>query len=493
MAAKNLLAIDLGAESGRAVAGMLEDHRLHLKEVHRFPTGMLQIDEHYYWNIFRFYEEIVKSVNYCKNQDQIRPESMGIDTWGVDFGFLGRDGKLCRIPYAYRDPQTTNGMEDFLEKKMSKKEIYMKTGIAILPFNSVFHLNALKINNDQVLDCAESLLFMPDILNYLLSGVQKTEFSFATTSQLFNPVNKVWESRIFKALGIDERIMPDVGNPGNFIGNLKPGVAKAAAVDPFPLMSVCSHDTGSAIVAIPAEGENWAYISSGTWSLMGIESRSPIINEKSFEYNFTNEGGAEATYRFLKNIMGLWLLQQCKKSWSATGRSVDYPELVEMARISTPFKHFIDPDNMLFYNPENMPLAIDEYCDKTGQNSPSMVGEYVRTILEGLAFKYRLVLEQLREVSGKTIEKIHIIGGGTQNKLLCQFTANATGVPVIAGPAEGTAAGNLLMQAIGMGYLRSLEDAREVVRNSFSLENYLPGDTEQWNTAYLKFKQINNL
>ncbi len=493
MAAKNLLAIDLGAESGRAVAGMLEDQRIHLKEVHRFPTGMLQIDDHYYWNIYRFYEEIVKSINFCKNQDQIKPESMGIDTWGVDFGFLGSDGKLCCIPYAYRDPQTAVGMEDFFKTKMSRKEIYMKTGIAVLPFNSVFHLNALKINQDPVLDSAQRLLFMPDILNYLLTGVQKTEFSFATTSQLYNPVNKVWESRIFNALGIDEKIMPEVGNPGKIIGNLKSNVAKTAAVDPFPLMSVCSHDTGSAIVAIPAEGDNWAYISSGTWSLMGIESRTPIINEKSFEYNFTNEGGAEATYRFLKNIMGLWLLQKCKKSWSTTGRSIDYPELVEMGRISKAFKHFIDPDDMLFYNPENMPLAIDEYCEKTGQESPSMVGEYVRAILEGLAFKYRLVLEQLREVSGKTIDKIHIIGGGTQNKLLCQFTSNATGIPVIAGPAEGTAAGNLLMQAIGMGYLRSLEEARKVVRNSFNLDNYLPMDTEEWNTAYQKFRETTKL
>jgi rhamnulokinase len=348
----------------------------------------------------------------------------------------------------------------------------------------------MKVNKDFAIENASSLLFIPDILNYLLTGVKKSEFTFATTSQLLDPINRLWEPKLFAALGIDPSIMCNLVNPGTILGNIKPEIARISGVDPFPVTAVCSHDTASAIVAIPAEGDDWAYISSGTWSLMGVENRRPVINPKSFEYNFANEGGAHGTFRFLKNIMGLWLLQQCRKTWSKLGQEVTYADLVEMSLLTKPFKTFIDPDYMGFYNPVDMPTAIDKYCESTGQESPQVIGEYVSTILEGLAFKYRMVLDQLLEVSGKKIRKIHIIGGGAQNRLLCQYTANVTGLPVIAGPIEGTAAGNLLMQAMALGYLNSLTEIREVIRNSFDTEIYKPQQTEEWNSAYEKFLQF---
>jgi rhamnulokinase len=487
MATNHLLAIDLGAESGRAVAGILENKRLLLEEIHRFPTGMVQLNGHFYWNIYRFYEEIVSSISICKNKEKIKPESLAIDTWGVDFGFLSEDETLLRIPYAYRDPQTGYGQKDFLDNVMSSREIYELTGIAMQPFNSLFHLHELKRNNDFALKYAARLLFIPDILNYFLTGKMRTELTFATTSQLYNPLKRVWEPELFNKLGVDISLMNDIIKPGQNLGMLKPEIARQAVVDPFPVTATCSHDTGSAIVAVPAEGEDWAYISSGTWSLMGVENNKPIINSKSFEYNFTNEGGAEGTFRFLKNIMGLWLLQECRRSWSVTGYQVSYADLVETAKTANSFKTFIDPDYSGFYNPQDMPTEIDKYCADTMQDSPETVGEYVRTILEGLAFKYRLVLDQLREVSGKKINKIHIIGGGGKNRLLCQFTANVTGLKVITGPTEGTAAGNLLIQAKSLGLFDSLSQIREVVKNSFELEVYKPEHTEEWNKAYLKW------
>lgn len=490
MSVHHLLAIDLGAESGRAVAGILEKKRILLEEIHRFPTGMIQLDGHYYWNIYRFYEEILTGINICKNRQQIKPESLAIDTWGVDFGLLGEDGSLIRIPYAYRDPQAEEGKNAFLKNILPADEVYKLTGIAIQSFNSLFHLYSLVRKNDLAIQNASKLLFIPDLLNYFLTGKMRTEFSFATTSQLYNPMKGTWEEDLFEKMGLNSSIMNEIIKPGQNLGMLKQDVARQVMVDPFPVTAVCSHDTGSAIVAVPAEGDDWAYISSGTWSLMGVENKSPIINKASFTYNFTNEGGAEGTFRFLKNIMGLWLLQECRKSWSKTGYQLNYSDLVDTAKMAKPFKTFLDPDYSGFYNPLDMPAAIDHYCTETNQESPETVGEYVRTIMEGLAFKYRLVLDQLKEVTGKKINKIHIIGGGSQNKLLCQYTANVTGLKVITGPTEGTAAGNLLIQASSLGFLSSLEQIREVVRNSFEFEVYKPDKTEEWNSAFLTWKNI---
>lgn len=489
MGTGKFLAFDFGAESGRAVTGILDNKRLFLDEIYRFPTGMLQLDNHLYWNIYRFYEEMVKSVSICVNQEQIKPESIAVDTWGVDFGFLAADDTLVRIPYAYRDPQVTGAMADF-HSHFAPIKIYELTGIAMQPFNSIYHLHAMQLSGDEALKSARHLLFMPDLLNFFLCGEKKSEFSFATTSQLFNPAKNDWDDELLHAAGINRSFMNEIVKPGTVIGNLKKSICSQTGLESSKIVSVCSHDTGSAILAVPATDNDWAYISSGTWSLMGVETREPLISSKTFDFNFTNEGGADGTFRLLKNIMGLWLLQQCRRSWSSNEPSISYSELVEMAVISKPFSAFIDPDYMGFYNPTDMPAAIDDYCELTSQQAPESIGEYVRAILESLAFKYRLILDQLKEITGRNINKIHIIGGGTQNKLLCQFTANVTGIKVIAGPSEGTAAGNLLMQALALGYLKSIEEIRMVVNNSFSFSTYLPEDTNDWERAYERFHAV---
>jgi rhamnulokinase len=451
---------------------------------------MMKIDNHFYWNIYRFYEEVIKAITYCVNVQHVQPESIAVDTWGVDFGFIADDNTLIRIPYAYRDPQSAEGMADYSENVMSPKQIYSLTGIAMQPFNSLFHLHALNRNRDRAFQSAKNLLFIPDIINYMLSGILATEFSFATTSQLFNPVKMDWDDALLSSVGIDKSYMSRIVQPATVIGNLKSDISKITGAEAVKITAVCSHDTGSAIVAVPAEGEDWAYISSGTWSLMGVELQNAIINDLSFTYNFTNEGGAENTIRFLKNIMGLWLLQQCRNSWLKLNSAMNYEELISLSQLAPHFKSFIDPDYMGFYNPVDMPNAIDEYCMKTHQQVPQNIGEYVRLILESLAFKYRMTLDQLREVTGKTINRIHIIGGGAQNKFLCQFTANATGLKVIAGPSEGTAAGNLLMQAKALGYLKDLKEARKVVRNSFNFVEYEPMNVPDWEVAYKNFQRI---
>lgn len=480
------LAFDFGAESSRAVCGSIENSRLHLREIYRFKTGMISLNNHFYWNIYRFYEEMLKAMIICVQKENLQPFSLAVDTWGVDFGFLADDDSIIRIPYAYRDLQVTAAMPDF-HKIIPPEDIYGLTGIAMQPFNSLYHLHAMKRNGDHALKLVSRLMFIPDLLNFLLCGEKKTEFSFATTSQLYNPFKASWEETLLKAVGLDSSYMNEIITSGSVIGGLKEEVTRQTGIRKAEVSAVCSHDTGSAIVAVPAQGDDWAYISSGTWSLMGLELNEPLVTEKAFKYNFSNEGGAEGRFRFLKNIMGLWLLQRCRKKWADSGEEYSYPELIEKAFAAAPFKVLLDPDHESFFNPPDMITAIDDFCNQSSQEKPGSVGGYVRAVLESLALKYRLVLDQLIETSGKQINTIHIIGGGTRNKLLCQFTANATGKKVIAGPAEGTAAGNILMQSIAHGHAGSLEEVRRIVKNSFELDYYLPGDTQMWDSAYQKF------
>lgn len=486
----HFIAFDFGAESGRAILGtLLNRERLELKEIHRFPTGQIPILKHYYWNVFRFYEEVNKALHRCVLEDNIIPESLGVDTWGVDFGLIGKDGSILKTPYTYRDPMTETSMPAFLER-MGREEIYEKTGIALHKFNTIYQLYAMIMANDPVLTIADKLLFMPDLINYMLTGEAKAEFTIASTSQLFNPTTMDWDEEIIRKLGIDRSLLQEVVRPGTEIGVLNQNISRAIDVEGIKVMAVTSHDTASAIASVPAEGDNWIYISSGTWSLMGVENRQAIIDQRSRLYNFTNEGGAEGTFRFLKNIMGLWLLQECKRSWEKSEGKISYEEIVDLARLAPPFASMIDPDYAGFYNPLDMPAAIDTFCRQSGQVSPRGIGPVARTVLEGLALKYKMVLDQLELITGKRYEVIHIIGGGSQNELLCQFTANATGKRVVTGPVEATGTGNLLMQAIGLGYLRSMEHAREVVKNSFELRHYEPEDTATWENAYKKFLSI---
>jgi rhamnulokinase len=480
------LAFDLGASGGRGILGELRDDKLSIREVSRFPNGTLSVHGHLHWNIFNLFERIKEGLHTCARERV--PDSVGIDTWGVDFGLLARDGSILGLPFAYRDSRTDGAMESFF-KKVPRERVYELTGIQFLPLNTLFQLEAMVRDKSPLLEVASDLLFIPDLLNYLLTGVKKTEFTFATTSQLYNPIKRVWENELLSALELPMSLMQDIVPPGCVIGRISQDVSRHAGIPELPVIAVATHDTGSAVAAIPAEGEDWAYISSGTWSLMGIETKAPIITPESMKLNFTNEGGVGQTFRFLKNIAGLWLLQECRRAWERE-KALGYDELLESAQAAKPFPALIDPDWPEFLNPPDMPDAIRRACNRTAQKPPASWGKIVRCILESLALKYRLVLDQLRRISPLPINRIHVIGGGARNQLLCQFTADATGVPVIAGPVEATAIGNIMAQALSHGRVPSFDEMRDVIRRSFDVITYIPNRTPQWNEAYDRFCDI---
>jgi len=485
---EHYLAFDLGAESGRAILGRLEDTgRLRISQLHRFPNGMINVLGNLHWNVLGLYTEMLQGMRICANHTS-SPMSIAVDTWGVDFALLDTRGILDGVPFAYRDRRIRGAMEEFLSK-ISRERLYQLTGIQFLPANTVFQLYSMVRDQSPRLKIASDLLFMPDIFNYFFTGIKKTEFTFATTSQLYNPRTGDWESEIFERLGVSKGIMQEIVQPGTIIGKLTEDISAQTGLKRVPVVAVASHDTGSAVAAIPTSGKNFAYISSGTWSLMGIEVPAPIIDEK---YNFANEGGVCGTFRVLKNIRGLWLLRRCRRKWAST-REYSYADLTQMAEKAIPFVSIIDPDWPEFLNPADMPLAIEQFCRVTSQPVPQDIGQFVRTILESLALAYRYTLGKLREISGKDIEQIHIVGGGSQNYLLCQFTADATGLPVYAGPIEATAIGNILVQAIAFGRISSLEELREVVRHSFSLNLYEPQHTFDWDEAYGRFLKLKQM
>jgi len=486
MPSPSFLAFDLGAASGRAILGQLETSHLRTKELYRFANGMLPVHEHLHWDIFRLLEEIEKGLAVCAKETRIA--SFAIDTWGVDFGLLDQDGTILDMPFAYRDAHTQGAMEEFF-KLIPRERIYNLTGIQFLPFNSLFQLHAMKRDKSSVLKEARDLLFMPDLFHYFLTGEKKTEFTFATTSQLYNPRKKGWEDELFDALGVSKSLMQEIVQPGSLIGKLDKNIAQQLGWRDVLVVAVASHDTGSAVACVPAQGQDWAFISSGTWSLIGIETESPIINDLALRLNFTNEGGVEGTFRVLKNITGLWLVQKCREAWE-TEKIFSYAQLMAMAQEAKSFRFFIDPDWEGFLNPTDMPKAIQHYCARTGQELPRSPAEFVRGICENLALKYRVVLGEIRQISSNPINKIHVIGGGAKNQLLCQFTANATGLPVFAGPAEAAAIGNIMMQSRAHGFIQSLVQMREVIRNSFDVVVYEPKKTKEWSEAFGLFQKI---
>lgn len=480
------LAFDLGAESGRVILGRLDnDGHLHISQLHRFPNGMINVMGHLHWNILGLYQQMIEGMCLCATNHPEPLMSMGIDTWGVDFALLDAQGSLIGIPFTYRDERTQGAMEELLSK-ISRERLYQLTGVQILPINTVFQLYAMVRNKSPHLDIASDLLFIPDLLNYFFTSTKKSEFTFATTSQLYNPTTGCWDDEIFERLGIPKSIMQKIVPPGTIIGELNGNISAQTGLKGIPVIAVASHDTASAVAAVPTSGENSAYISSGTWSIVGIESQKPIINEKTLKYNFTNEGGICGTFRVSKNITGLWILQGCRKQWEHT-HDYSYNELIKMAEDTAPFTAIIDPNRAEFLNPADMPLAIENFCRATEQNPPQIIGAFVRTILESLALAYRRTLEQLEEISGRNIKRIHVVGGGSQNYLLCQFLADATGLPVIAGPAEATAIGNVLVQAMTFGKISSLEELREIVKRSFRLDSYEPQHALGWDEAYKRF------
>jgi rhamnulokinase len=488
MSTSHFLAFDLGASSGRAILGNLSEGKLDLVEIHRFKNQMSLIHGKYYWNIFSLFDELKTGLKKCISEHNIQPQSVGIDTWGVDYSLVTSEGQLIGLPFAYRDHRTDNAMNDFF-KIMHRSEAYFLSGIQFMQFNTLFQLFASAKENFSRLKIAESLLFMPDALNYLFTGVKKNEYTISSTSQLLKPGKPEWEPKLFEAAGIPMQLMGEIVQPGDEIGKILGEVQEETGSDEISCFAVASHDTASAIASVPADGENWAYLSSGTWSLLGIESSKPLVSEKTLEMNFTNEGGVDGTTRFLKNIMGMWLIQECKRIWDEE-KELDWHEIVDLSNAVEPFKSLINPDDSMFLNPGNMPDAIQSYCKKTGQPIPETKGEIARCIYDSLVLKYKFTIKQIESVTGNIIEKLHIIGGGAHNKMMNQLTADAIGIPVFAGPTEATAIGNLMMQAKAIGAVKSLSEIREIIRNSFEVTEYKSSPKLDWNAAYERFEKL---
>jgi rhamnulokinase len=488
-AAKKLLAFDLGAESGRGVLGLFDGGRLHLEVVHRFANGPVRTLDTLHWNVLGLYEEMLTALRKCA-AERGGIDAVGIDTWGVDFALLGRDGTLLGNPRHYRDPHTENILDDAF-RRVPRAEVFCRTGIQVMRINTLFQLLALQRDRSPLLDVAEHFLLIPDLLNYFLTGLKVVEFTNATTTQLYNPTARSWARDLIRDFGLPERMFGTIVAPGTVLGPLRAAVAGDTGVTPVPVVLPATHDTGSAVAAVPAARRGgWAYISSGTWSLMGTELDAPLINEQALRYNFTNEGGVGGTIRFLKNIMGLWLVQECRRAWQRAGRDFSYDGLARLAEAAPPFASLVNPDDPAFLLPANMPAGLADFCRRTGQAVPEEPGAVIRCALESLALRYRWVLERLEELVGRKQEMIHIVGGGSQNALLCQLAADACNRPVLAGPVEATAIGNVLVQALALGLVGSLAEGREVVRRSFEARSYTPQNPERWQGPYERFLKL---
>ncbi len=485
-AAKKLLAIDLGAESGRAILGLFDGERIRLEVAHRFPNGPVRTLDTLHWDVLRLHGDILTGLRKCAAEHG-GVDSVGVDTWGVDFALLGRDGTLLGNPRHYRDPHTEGVMEAAFAR-MPRAELYRKTGLQFMRFNSLFQLLALQRDRSPLLDAAETLLFMPDLFHYFLTGMKVNEYTDASTSQLLDPAERNWAFDVFSTFGLPVKLAGTLVPPGTVLGPLRTGVATETGLGAVPVVVPATHDTAAAVAAVPAGAGTWAYISSGTWSLVGVEIASPLLGDDALAANFTNEGGVAGTVRLLKNVMGLWLVQECRRAWEREGKSYDYGELMRLADAAPPFVSVVDPDDAGFLFPPNMPAALAEYCRKHGEPAPADAGSAVRCCLESLALKYRRVLETAEALTGKRADVIHVVGGGCQNTLLCQFTADACGRPVVAGPVEATAAGNVLTQALGQGLLNSLAEAREVVRRSFDVVTYEPRNPEAWQAPFERLR-----
>ena len=483
------IAFDLGATSGRTILGRLEGEKLSLEEVSRFPNQMLQWNGHYYWNIYSLYENLKRGFAEVVKRG-VPITSVGIDTWGVDIVGVDDDGEMCGIPYAYRDPQNIGKKEEFFEQVLSSEKVYSRSGIQHMDFNTIFQLYVLKQRSCASLDNARTILFIPDALNYMLTGKMVTEYTIASTSGLLNPYTRNWDEYLLSSIEIGEEKFAPLVAPGTVIGNITESLADELNMDSVPVIAVAEHDTASAVAAIPASDKNFAYLSSGTWSLMGIETEHPVVNSVTVKYNITNEGGVDGTIRLLKNITGMWIVEQCLKRWEKDGVKYSYPEMVKMAAEADSFKCFINPDDALFVNPADMVRTIDEYCRSTNQDAPDSHAAYIRVIFESLAMKYRETLDVFRSLSENTIEKLHVIGGGSRNALLNQFTANAIGIPVIAGPAEASSIGNIMLQVKAVGAVNTLQEMRNLIAKNVELSIYIPEDSEHWNQSYKKYLEI---
>ncbi len=485
---KNIIAVDLGAESGRVILGNISDQRLTIDVIHRFPNIPVLLNDGLHWDVLRLWHEIIEGLSQVVRDTKGNVISVGVDTWGVDFGLLDKNGALLANPYHYRDNRT-DGMMEIAFTKMPKDEIFANTGIQFMQLNTLYQLLSMVEQNSPILACAKTILTMPDLFNYWLTGEITCEFSIATTTQCYDPVKATWSEKILDDMGIPISIFPEIIAPGTNLGMLRNDLANQIGGN-FNVIAPATHDTGSAVAAVPSQTENFAWISSGTWSIMGINLPKPVITQESLNNNFTNEGGVNGSFRFSKNIMGLWLLQECRRTWSQKGDEYSYTELTSLAESAPTNTAVIDVDYHEFLKPGDMPARIQEYCRLTKQSVPTSVSEITRVILEGIALKYRWVLERLETQTKKALDTIYIIGGGTQNKLLNQLTADATGRKVVTGPIEATAIGNILTQAVTNGVISSLDQSREIVLNSFDSNIYYPQNAPHFEKAYSNLKDL---
>lgn len=484
---KRVLAFDFGASSGRAIIGEFDGEKIELREVHRFSNDPVKINGTIYWDVQRLFYEIKQGILKAKEDGGF--DSIGIDTWGVDFGLLRKDGTLVENPVHYRDARN-DGMIEKAEKYISRERMYDITGIQFMDFNTVFQLLSLKENRPYILEEADTLLFMPDLLNYMLSGVKSTEYSIATTSQMVDLKTHDWSDEILNALGLKKDLLTPIAPTGAVIGKLSPEICEELGVPAADIISVAAHDTQSAITATPCEFEDFAFISCGTWSLFGTEVKDPIINEKSKALNVTNEGGYNYTTAFLKNICGLWLIQESRRQWIREGKEYSYAELEKLALECEPLKCFIDPDAPEFGSMGNLPERVREYCKKTGQYVPETVGEIMRCIYESLALKYRLTFDGIKDCTGKSYDRIHVMGGGTKDKLLLRMTAQSCNVDVYGGPIEATALGNVAIQLMSSGAIDSISSARKIIAQGENLKLYEAEFSTEWEDAYKRFVKI---
>ena len=490
-ATNGLLAFDLGAESGRAVIGRFEEGgRLTLEEVHRFVNGPVRVMDSLHWDILRLWKEIQNGLALAAHKSTVPLASLGLDTWGVDFGLLDANDALLGNPYHYRDSRTDRMMERAFQI-VPRAEIYERTGLQFLQFNSLFQLLAMAETKSPALREAKAFLMIPDLLNFWLTGRKANEFTITTTSQCFDPRSGAWATDLVKEFGIPGDIFGEVLMPGSILGGLRAAVAEDAGIRTGSLSVVlpATHDTGSAVAAVPAQTKDFIYLSSGTWSLMGVEIPHPIITAQSLAADMTNEGGVNGSYRFLRNIMGLWLIQECRRGWEKEGQSYSYDQLTHMAQEAPAFGPLINPADHRFLAPGDMPGRIQGFCRDTGQRVPSSKGEILRCALESLAFEYRRVAESLDQLVGYRLPVIHIIGGGSRNQLLNQMTADAAGRTVVAGPVEATAIGNVLVQALSLGYITDLADGRRIVSQSFQMETYEPV-RGKWDEEYRRYLSL---
>ena len=494
MANQTWLAVDIGASSGRVLAGQFDGKRIALSEVHRFENGPIHVHDRMYWDLLALWKSVREGLRKAADQFGDSVTSLGVDTWGVDYGLLGPGDELLGNPRHYRDPRTDGVMERTFDV-VSRSDVFSATGLQFMPINSLYQMVAMTEQNPKLLDQAQDFLMIPDLFNWLLTGQKTNEFSNATTTQMFNPQTRTWATELLATLNIPDRIFRDTTDPGTNLGTLQSSVAESTGLGNAQVILPGTHDTASAVLAVPAQSvssaaPDWCYISSGTWSLMGVELPEPVINEKCLELNFTNEGGVGGTVRLLKNIGGLWLIQECRRVWAEQGREYSWDRMIQSATEAQPLVSLINPDAPDFTAPKDMPASIREFCNRSGQPVPESDGAVVRCALESLAMRYRQVLGWLEQLTGGTISTIHIVGGGTQNEQLSQMAADACNRQVVAGPVEATAIGNAMMQAISLGAVDSIAAARQIIADSFAVKSYTPASSAEWDEAYARFEKL---